>query len=108
VAAATIADLLARAAGRLGDLRGLLAVRVGITAITMSGTGRAGPVSFSDWETSSPRDMLPGPWFTQEELKESSWTVAAVPPATVRTRAVAMVPVRRRAGGRGALPPAPY
>lgn len=46
----------------------------------------------------------------QEEPKESRppWTAAAVPPATVSTRTVAMATVRRRARGRGSLPPAPY
>lgn len=46
----------------------------------------------------------------QEEPKESSplWTATAVPPAMVRTSAVATATVRRRARGRGSLPPAPY
>lgn len=46
----------------------------------------------------------------QEEPKESRplRTAAAVPPATVRTRAVATATVRRRMRGRGSLAPAPY
>lgn len=45
-----------------------------------------------------------------EEPNESSppLTAPAVPPATVRTSTVAMATVRRRARGRGSLPPAPY